>query len=790
MDYGEFFSTATGNPPYAYQRGFAEDGLPSVWRGHTGTGKTEAVVLAWLWRRLAHPDPAVRAATPRWVVYTLPMRTLVNQTHDRIQAWLANLAGLVEPVGLYRVMGGERADREEWSRQPEAPAIFVGTVDMLLSRALNRGYAESRWTWPISFGLFNNGCHWVFDEVQLMEVATQTSRQLDGLRASLGTVGATTSTWMSATLDRQRLETVDAAPLTISALPPHNHPPALQQRLDATKTVRQLTLGDSYQRSIASEAASRHTTGTLSIVIVNTVERAQDIYAELAKLKLDADVVLLHSRFRAQDRQHHVEQALAPLPPAGRIVVATQVLEAGIDLDAQLLITEVAPWASLVQRAGRCNRSGARADAELWWAQPPKEAPYEPEVLAEAQSILESIEGQVVSPAVMSTLGADPPIRPLPVLRRRDLLGLFDTTPDLSGNDLDVARFIREPSGREVMVAWRYLDGTPGDSTNFPPLTANELCPVPLERLREKLSGAVRFDHLKGQGRGDWVPVAPSELRDGMTVCLDAAKGGYDTHLGWQPKSTSPVPPILLGDEQLDDEEGYAEDPWSGGNVLVELAQHLDDTRRRAEALCDALPGLAYTTRDAVVAAARLHDIGKAHPVFQDAIHKAAEGAVPRERLLAKSGTTRALRYEERYFRHELASAIALMGEGNVAVRDLHEPDLAIYLVAAHHGRVRLTIRRMPDELPMTDGESERALGVRHGTLLPDLRFLDGGHLDSIELDLAGALRGSPDGALSYGERMLVLRDRADLGPFRLAFLEAIVRLADWQASSAPGAAL
>ena len=49
--------------------------------------------------------------------------------------------------------------------------------------------------------------------------------------------------------------------------------------------------------------------------------------------------------------------------PEGRIVVATQVVEAGIDLNAAVLVTEAAPWPSLVQRAGRCNRTGQVADA-------------------------------------------------------------------------------------------------------------------------------------------------------------------------------------------------------------------------------------------------------------------------------------------------------------------------------------------------------------------------------------------------------------------------------------------
>lgn len=51
-----------------------------------------------------------------------------------------------------------------------------------------------------------------------------------------------------------------------------------------------------------------------------------------------------------------------------RIVIATQAVEAGVDVSARLLITELAPWSSLVQRIGRCNRKGEMSDkAEVVW---------------------------------------------------------------------------------------------------------------------------------------------------------------------------------------------------------------------------------------------------------------------------------------------------------------------------------------------------------------------------------------------------------------------------------------
>ena len=70
---------------------------------------------------------------------------------------------------------------------------------------------------------------------------------------------------------------------------------------------------------------------------------------------------------------------------------------------------------------------------------------------------------------------------------------------------------------------------------------------------------------------------------------------------------------------------------------------------------------------------------------------------------------------------------------------------------------------------------------------MPAVQLVDGEVPASI-LDLKVMELGGSGAAPSWVERALGLRDRADLGPFRLGFLEAIVRLADWRASASPTA--
>lgn len=69
------------------------------------------------------------------------LRTLVEQTAENACAWLKAF-GFSESIGLNILMGGEEAT--EWDVSPERMVILLGTQDMLLSRALNRGYGMSR----------------------------------------------------------------------------------------------------------------------------------------------------------------------------------------------------------------------------------------------------------------------------------------------------------------------------------------------------------------------------------------------------------------------------------------------------------------------------------------------------------------------------------------------------------------------------------------------------------------------------------------------------------------------
>ncbi len=819
--YADFFRRATGHEPYPYQERLASgetlSGLLSV---PTGAGKTAAAVLAWLWRR-RHAAHEVARRTPRRLAYCLPMRSLVEQT-ERVTRevltaldipvvdWAAAVHGDLpaEAVGLAMAMGGE--PRVDWDLFPDLDLIVIGTQDMLLSRALNRGYGASRYRWPLAFGLLNNDALWVHDEVQLMGDGLATSTQLAGLRRLLGAWGPISELWMSATMRRDWLASVDfadfAGDLPLVELGDDDLArDVLRRRLHAAK--RFTRLAGSAPGDVAEAALEQHHPGDTTLVILNTVVRATDVYREVRRRLGDTsatgaetpDVTLLHSRFRPPERRAALSRAVEPCPPGGRIVVATQVVEAGVDMTSHSLVTDLAPWPSLVQRLGRCNRGGEYDDAvvAVVGLDPGQQsAPYEPDELTRAGEVLDDLgEGADLSPAALAEVSASRAAdllqyEPEHVLRRRDLVDLFDTTPDIAGNDIDVSRFIRNVKETDAYLFWCPGVGNGSELGDIRP-GRDELCPVPpgkelrqyAERARDERQPLLVWDHLAGaRADGAWVPVDPGRIRPGAVYLADSSLGGYSPETGWDPKSKQAVAAVELAETggsdvtEADGDDAAVEVAWQT------LSEHTDAVVAAARQLVERLrvERLWLTEAEKVATvleqAARWHDRGKAHPVFQGALERPEHDAGT---LWAKAPPGAFRRYERYGFRHELAGALA--------ARDAGLDAIVWYLVAAHHGKVRLGLRALPDE-NRSPGPGRLAVrGVLDGDVLPETPLGDGIVAPQVTLSLRATELGRDDaGRPGWIEAVIGLCDGWP-GPFRLAFLEALLRSADIRASAAGG---
>lgn len=792
MNYRDFFKIATGDYPFHYQEEIAKiDNLPQLIDVPTGCGKTAAVILSWLWRRREGSDE-IKNSTPRRLVYCLPMRVLVEQTRDNCIKWLRNLNFLggeisencydpswdsSEKIAVTVLMGGE--DKDEWDLHPDRDAIIIGTQDMLLSRALNRGYGMSKYRWPMHFGLLNNDCLWIMDEVQLMGVGVETTAQLHAFRQKLGFFGNIESIWMSATTDPKRLETVDRQEkyTSLGLSDEDMKSDELRRRKEAAKPIFGLDLvldkdnkKQEYFSELSERLLSEHAKDTLTLVILNTVERAQKLYAEITKdPRCPEKISLLHSRFRKPDRDNH----LKILEEYGdRIIVSTQVVEAGVDIDSTTLFTEIAPWPSLVQRFGRCNRRGNAEDARIFIIDVDEglDPPYEKDEILTSRTIINNMQG--VSLKELDSVNYEPPFIVRPVIRRKDIQELFDTTPDLSGNDLDISKYVREGEERDVQVFWRHFKEEPSDDMERP--HRDELCSVSIANISKFLSKKENTGFIWDGLDSKWRILGKGEERPGLVILFSSDLGGYDSTLGWTGDKNKKNEIIEVIDFSVDLNDSNDRDIQTYTGDWKTITDHCTEVSEFVGSLSNEVVSDIGIVRS-LKKAGLWHDVGKAHEAFQNVL---SEKPNPTE-LYAKSVKHSRETYfvdvngekqERKHFRHELASALSYWRfTGN------ERDDLVAYLIAAHHGKVRQSIRSLPDENEPDDVSILFARGIWDGDIVPSVP----GIMDQqVKIDLSPMIMGEG----SWLEMSLDLQEK--YGPFKLAFLETLMKAADEIVSS------
>jgi CRISPR-associated endonuclease/helicase Cas3 len=790
MSFETFFLRAlNGRRPFAYQTELAEGPLRNlILRVPTGGGKTAAYILAWVWKRLQQPD-----TTPIRLIVILPMRSLVTQTCACVMKWLGRLE-LTQQIRVFELLGEVpelRKRQREWLSAPDQPAILIGTSDLLISAALNRGYALSRFRWPAAFGLVHTDALWVIDETQLIGTASATVAQLEKFRQVFGTWRPVYTWWVSATVKPEWLTTVDFNGDGLEILPSDSARlvEELGERYTAAKPLQQLKALD------ATSVFKLHQPGTLTIAVVNTVARAQALYRDLKQLtppgKSKApttDFLLLHSRLRPPDRRSKAERLLGEsglcgardveLPPGGRVVVATQVVEAGLDLNARTLITELAPWTSIVQRFGRLNRDGKQENAVAAWVdlKSTEAAPYTADELESARSRLRQLED--VSPESLAAVHMPDPQRPAWVIRQHDLFELFSTEKDLAGGFTDISHFIRDGADTAVYLYWReFPEGGTKPGEEMTEVAPVELCPVPIYQAMEFAKKARLFEWNDQAGR--WEYRRPDDLAPGMVLLCDTRSGGYSEEMGWTGIAADRPTAAL---DQEDGKDADTADPKSLRDGWRRLQDHLTDTRSVAEELAQSLK-LDATVTDALKMAACWHDVGKALPQWQAAAQSAVERSSGRWRSEVEAKFPASRNTFRPKFRHEEASALYALHQWNENMP--RWTALVAYLIASHHGKVRT------------------ALGVHAAGVIPAERLHLPGWIDEPFPIDPEQTAFAPPGFFDEERNQIVVSGKGwtevisellgsaqpeansrALGPFRLAYLEALNTTADSRASN------
>jgi CRISPR-associated endonuclease/helicase Cas3 len=369
LKYGLSFSDVFDFTPKATQIKLIEAAnQPGVYvlEAPMGLGKTEAALYA------AYQLLEKKLATG--IYFALPTQLTSDKIHERVNAFLARIlddesphkkALLVHGNAWLKQfdMGEEGNPGGAWFAQGKRGILApfaVGTVDQVLMAVMNVKHGFVR-----TFGLAGKVV--ILDEVHSYDSFTGTI--LDALVKALRQLHCTVII-LSATLTHERrAKLLGIEPQENNEYPLITAQPKAGKFAEiAVEVIPDVSVAIAHQPETFAieEVLRRAEAGQQVLWIENTVKEAQDRYKELAARAQGMGVAcgLLHSRFTKSDRTDNEENWVTCFgkggaklrPQQGRILVGTQVLEQSLDIDADFLVTRIAPTDMLLQRIGRLWR--------------------------------------------------------------------------------------------------------------------------------------------------------------------------------------------------------------------------------------------------------------------------------------------------------------------------------------------------------------------------------------------------------------------------------------------------
>jgi CRISPR-associated endonuclease/helicase Cas3 len=826
--FDEWFVQLTGQKPFPWQKSlyghFAAGEVPSSCDLPTGLGKT-AVIAIWLISRILHPEKVARR-----MVYVVNRRTVVDQTTLEVERLRESLKTCklipVESRELaVSTLRGQYADNREWSADPSRPAVICGTVDMIGSRLLFSGYGVGFRAKPLHAGFLGQDALLVHDESHLepafqnaiegVVAEQQRCREWRPLRVMA--LSATARSTVPASFGL-RLSDEDLG-----------HP-IVGQRLRAHKSLHLHRIDD--EKKLLADAiihkAMAHTrSGRAVLVFVTRVDDVATIVTRLRKERLVCEQLTGTLRGLERDALATTDPVFQRfLPTKSRsatvaaaegtvFLVCTSAGEVGVDISADHMVCDLSTFERMAQRFGRVNRYGDRDDTRIDVVYPGSFDDAHP--LTPARKATLDLLGRLNGYASPSSLGtiddtarqaafAPPPKIPQVTDILFDAWSLTSVRGQLPGRP-PVGPYLHgvaEWEPPETQVAWREEVGVvTGDLLDqCPPTELLDEYPLkPHELLRDRSDRV--FTHLETiakrhpdhpvwllDERGDIVPTTLRVLADrqqkerinNCTLLLPPSVGGLtggmlDGGSEWandvsdivdgsqrririytnDPDRESRtagmrrVRSIAFANGEHDGEEParwewYESVSLEGGRSAarpVLLTTHVADVVNEATRIVNALP-LPPQVRAAIIVAARCHDHGKRRERFQLALGNRQYPAV----LLAKAGRNGARLPEP--FRHEFASLLDAQTDEAWETLDDDMKDLVLHLIAAHHGRGRPHFN------------SDEAFD-------PDAQAL-------------------ATEALAVDVPRRFARLQRTYGRWGLAYLESLLRAADWTASATPSA--
>jgi len=562
-DFSAFFAALNGgHAPFSWQQDLVDHIVTTGTWPHrivapTGAGKSSVVDVHLFVNALFASGNGPRV--PRRLCVVVGRRALVDSQADRamnIQRSMVDLlnndAASGESDIIYRVakllssfhvhdvtepflvghIRGELSNRSLPVNEPSVCAIIAATPDMWGSRLLFKGYGSSKQARPRETALIAMDSVFVLDEAHLNQQLLVTARRVAELQELGADIGVPRLQVVETTATPSELkEGQSEVGVDVSNLDGADDAELLR-RINSVKELRRVPI-EKWNGSPGNSAVVKHAVAEINKLcdkqksaeygqsstigcIVNHVDTAVKIASELKKIKLNVELIV--GRMRSYDleqlRKKHPSLFTCVGDDEVDVVVATQTLEVGIDIDFSSLITELAPASSLAQRFGRVNRLGKRKDSKIVVLEPAdlikvKDAvpPYKGDDLRKAYDWLDVLSQQnSVNPAALLACVSPPTSRPRLLYQRPELTDLLEfsrTSEDMYAEpDLDLwlhdsledqkaigGIVVREQLPVDDFIALELLKA-------FPPEN-NEVFPASLDILRDKLSQLVVDDRQR-----------------------------------------------------------------------------------------------------------------------------------------------------------------------------------------------------------------------------------------------------------------------------------------------------
>lgn len=477
-EFGDFFAALNGgHRPFSWQEEvldhICEHGVwPERINAPTGSGKSSVVDIHLFANALAAVGAAPRV--PRRLCVTVGRRALVDsqvdrareKILDRMEKALTNESG--EPDILRRVVEalqsfqtrndkdgndpfevghirGELSNRALPVTDISACAIIAATPDMYGSRALFRGYGSTKAARPRETALLTMDTVMVLDEAHMNRQLLHTTQRIAQLQKREADLGVPTLQVVETTATPS---TEDSESTTLGVDIEALDKPNDEELRDRVYSHKELVLHpidkwdgkpgnpatvnaavDAIMERLAHREAGESSKKAYTVgCIVNHVRTAIAIKEALVKNKVlekAEEVQLLVGRMRPSDleklQNKHSKLFTTEGDKSVKVVVATQTLEVGIDVDFADLVTELAPASSLAQRFGRVNRLGRRTDSKVVVIEPAssdlvkKDAPpYKAVDLSNAYAWLEALNGAENPSVNPATMVKNPPVQSSP----------------------------------------------------------------------------------------------------------------------------------------------------------------------------------------------------------------------------------------------------------------------------------------------------------------------------------------------------------------------------------------